>query len=75
MTDKIKQISQNTLVPIGFIIVLAVGLRWVDNVAFTSSANAAAVAELQRAQTQIAADLAQIKIDVAVIKVRTESIK
>ena len=53
MTATIQKISQNTLIPISFAIVLAGGIFWLSKMYFTAEANRAAIEEIKTDLKQI----------------------
>lgn len=66
-----KTLSENTLIPIGFVIVLIGGGSFITNIYFQTSASAKAIEEIRVKQDSIL----EIQTDIAVIKKSIEGIE
>lgn len=63
--ERIQQITGGTLVPLGFILVALGVIRYIERTALIADANAVAVIALQKVQSEQAADLVTMKIQYA----------
>ncbi len=61
MTSKVRQITQETLIPLSLVFVLAGGLVWITSISTVATTNAHSIALIK---DHISNDVSSIKLDV-----------
>ncbi len=63
-----KPITENTAISIGLVVTLVGGIFWISSMFALASNTAEKAAKLEQKQDVVASDIAEIKLDIAVIK-------
>lgn len=71
----VNKITNSTLVPIGIVTVIAVGMFWISTLYWNTMANAKSIEELKADKAQLQKDISEIKLGVSELKQSVNDIK